>query len=93
MKTLNNSHKSQDFSLLVKYHGPTTHRGSRVSITSKRFNKNLTFSWDYSSGTSSLDQIGSILIENDIQVLSYSDLGEDDIIMISWEDGIELFNI
>jgi len=93
MKTLNNSHKSQDFSLLVKYHGPTNYKGSRVSITSKRFNKKLTFSWDYSNGTSSLDQIGSILIEKEIDVLSYSEFGGDAIIMIPWEDGIKLFNI
>jgi len=92
MKTLNNSHKYQDFSLLVKYHAATTHKGAKVSITSKRFKKKLSFSLDYEFN-SALDQVSNFLFDNKINVLSYSEFGNDSIIMIKWDDGLKLMGV
>ena len=84
--------KTQDFALLVRYHSATTHKGAKVSITSKRFKKKLSFSLDYEYN-SALDQIASILINKEIEVISYSEFGNDSIIMIGWQDGLELMGV
>ena len=93
MKTLSKSNQFQDFALTIKFHGATNTKGSRVSINSKHFNKKITLSWDYSKGCSTLDQVAEHLIENNIDVIAYSEQPKDYIVLVAWEDGKRLFNI
>ena len=92
MNTLSNESKFQDFALIVKYHGPTNTKGTRFSINSPYFKKTKYFSWDYSLN-STLDQVGKILIDNSIDVISYSELPNKYILTVKWDEGKKLFNI
>lgn len=38
---------SNQHALFVKFHGETTHKPARISITSKRFKSRVIFSYDY----------------------------------------------
>tara|TARA_R110002126_G_C10402221_1_gene495993 strand:+ start:463 stop:747 length:285 start_codon:yes stop_codon:yes gene_type:complete len=93
MKTLSKEYQSQDFLLVVKYHSPTNHKSSRVSISSPIFGKKKTYSWNYGNGTSVFDQIGGVLINKGINVLSFCEGKKEDYLMISWDDGISLMGV
>jgi len=92
MKTLSKENKFQDFSIIVKYIGPTNTKGTRFSINSPYFKKTKYLPWDYSLN-STLDQIGKILIDNSMDVISYSELPNKYILTVSWDDGKKLFKI
>ena len=92
MNTLSNESKFQDFAIIVKYISATNTKGTRVSVNSPYFKKTKYLSWDYSLNNT-LDQVGKILIDNSIDVISYSELPNKYILTVSWDDGKKFFNI
>jgi hypothetical protein len=54
----------------IKYFGPTNFKGSRIRITSERFEQSIIISWDYS-------QNGSVQIAaNHLQKLGFNIIGQ-----------------
>lgn len=62
--------------LVVKYLGPTNHRGARVKITSYRFNQSVTISYDYE--TDAKGTALKFLKKRGIKIDSFSEFGPND---------------
>jgi len=75
--------------VVVKYHGPTDFRGSRVSLD--LYDRGLPRKWiPYDYAVNGVAQMGANALETaGFNVLGYTDQKDANVVLITW-DGIEL---
>lgn len=75
--------------VIVKYHGPTNTRGSRVSLNLTRWNKRVSFSYTHEGQT--LEQACSWFEAKGIPVDSFVELKNEYVLSITWTNRPAVF--
>lgn len=75
MSIITQHEAEHQIAVLVKWHGPTDHRGSRISLTLPRWdNKRVFMSFDHSA-RSMIDQVQTWLVSKGVEAATLFDLG------------------
>lgn len=73
--------------VVVKYHGPTDNKGSRVSLTLPRWDdKRVTVSYNYECGDS-LEVAEKWLTEHSVPIVAHLDMDSHYVLCVSFSDG------
>lgn len=75
MNTVTQNEPEHQIAIVVKWHGPTNHRGARISLTLPRWdNKRVSLSFDHSA-RSAVDQAQTWLLSKGVEAATLFDLG------------------
>lgn len=82
------------FAIVVKYHGPTNTKESRISLSSPRFKARKFFSWDHSQPLGSNNQAKAVLARAGVKIDGCLDMDSHYILVAKdWDKAREFFGV
>jgi hypothetical protein len=75
--------------ITVKYRGPTNHRGSKVALSSSRFDWRKTIDYDHSQ-FDSIAIAANWLEAQGAKIVGLTESNRLDVILVDWESGLKI---